>query len=280
MYKRNCEIKPGIEFPEGMQRVALCVEYKGTRFHGFQKQESAADTVQAYLEKALSKIANEPITLVCAGRTDAGVHATHQVIHFDTLAQRNEKAWVQGTNTNLPDDIVIKWCKPVSEHFHARFSALSRKYRYVFYCNPVKPGVCRDLVTWTRYELDFNAMEKAGQHLIGEHDFSSFRAAQCQANNPVREIQSLRFFNSGRFVVMEVRANAFLHHMVRNIAGTMIDIGRGAKSPDWTKKLLELKDRTQASPTAHPYGLYIVDVEYPKEFDLPDVPVGPDFICV
>lgn len=277
-YKRNCELKPGMIFPEGMKRVAMGVEYCGSAFHGFQKQQSASETVQAHLERALSRVANEDVTLVCAGRTDAGVHATNQVIHFDTLANRQEKSWLKGVNTYLPGDIAIKWVKPVGPGFHARFSADSRTYRYIFFSNKVRPALSRNMVTWTGYSLDLNKMREAAKYLVGEHDFSSFRAAQCQAASPIRTVEAVEFFPSGRFFVMEIRANAFLHHMVRNISGALLDIGRGAKPVEWMQVLLDLRDRTKAAPTAHPYGLYLVNVDYPEEFGLPIEPYGPDFV--
>src|SRR5690606_21902966 len=214
--KRNCEIKPGVLFPENMRRVALGVEYNGAGFNGFQRQKTSASTIQAALEQALSRVANEPVTLVCAGRTDAGVHATDQVVHFDTLAQRPLKAWVEGVNTHLPDDIRIRWSREVDPRFHARFSALSRSYRYIILSDSVKTAIMRKQVCWTSYSLDLEAMRNAGKALVGEHDFSSFRAAQCQAASPVRKVTALTIHRQGKLIVLEISANAFLHHMVRN----------------------------------------------------------------
>ena len=278
MYTRNCEIKNDIVFPDGMTRLAACIEYKGTQFHGFQKQKTAANTIQAALENAFSQVADEPITIVCAGRTDAGVHATNQIIHFDTLSLRSMDSWCRGANTYLPPGIVVKWVVVQSYRFHARFSALSRTYRYVFLSQPTKPGILRELVTWTRYELSLSAMEEASQYLVGEHDFSSFRASQCQAVSPVRRIYSIQFRFSGAMLVMEIHANAFLHHMVRNISGLMIDIGRGAKPASWAGELLALQDRAKGAATASPNGLYLVNVAYPDEFSLPNLSPGPDFV--
>ncbi|VUD56613.1 tRNA pseudouridine synthase A [Thalassocella blandensis] len=278
MYKRNCEIKPGIEFPEGMQRIMAGVEYNGAAFNGFQKQASTANTVQAKLEKALSKVANETVSCVCAGRTDAGVHAGEQIIHFDTLAQRPDKAWVFGANTQLPDDIRVLWATRVTDRFHARFSAEARTYRYVIYSADIKPACMSQFVTWTTYTLDISAMQQAGNYLLGEHDFSSFRSSQCQAHSPVRTIEKLQFSQQGRFIVMEIKANAFLHHMVRNIAGSLIEVGRGAKPREWLLEILEGKDRTKAAATAYPWGLYFVRAHYPVEFDLPHAPAGPVFL--
>lgn len=278
VYRRNCEIKPGIEFPTNMHRVALGVEYNGAPFNGFQKQTSTSNTVQTFLETGLSKVANEAIKLVCAGRTDAGVHASEQIVHFDTLSSRPEKAWVKGVNTQLPDDIRVHWSSPVDPGFHARFSASSRTYRYILYSAPTAPAGFYQAATWTSYTLDIQRMQEAGQYLIGTHDFSSYRASYCQANSPVRSIHDLRFYRSGAFIVMEVKANAFLHHMVRNIVGTMIDIGRGAKPPLWTNELLALRDRKCASATAKPTGLYLVKVEYDEKFGLPETAAGPLFL--
>ncbi|MFT5084264.1 MAG: tRNA pseudouridine38-40 synthase [Lentisphaeria bacterium] len=278
MYKRNCELKSGIVFPEGMSRIALGIEYNGAGFSGFQKQLTAANTVQSSLEMALSKIANEEISLICAGRTDAGVHATEQVVHFDTAAIRLDRAWVQGANTQLPDEVRVHWAKPVAPEFHARFSAMSRTYRYVAYCGEVRPASLNKQVTWTKYDLDQEKMQSAARFLEGEHDFSSFRASQCQAKSPIRRIEHINFFQKNRLLVMEVKANAFLHHMVRNIVGVLMEVGRGAKSSTWPLEILQLKDRTKAAATASPSGLYLVKVEYPLSFNLPRHPVGPMYL--
>ncbi|MFL0808867.1 MAG: tRNA pseudouridine(38-40) synthase TruA [Agarilytica sp.] len=279
MYTRNCEIKQGVDFPEGMHRYALGVEYQGASFNGFQRQaSSAANTVQAHLERAISKIAAEPITLVCSGRTDAGVHACEQVIHFDTLAERPEKAWVQGVNTQLPEEIRVHWGREVPKGFHARFSALARIYRYVILSTKVCPAHLAKNITSTHYTLDLDAMQAAASLLEGEHDFSSFRSSRCQANTPTRRLEYLRFSSRGPLIVLEVKGNAFLHHMVRNLVGTLIDIGRGAKPVEWASELLELRDRTKASPTASPEGLYFTKAVYSEEFVLPERPLGPLFL--
>lgn len=278
MYTRNCEIKAGVEFPEDMHRYALGVEYQGASFHGFQKQASAENTIQAHLERAISSVAAEDITLVCSGRTDAGVHACEQVIHFDSVAERPEKAWVQGVNTQLPDDIRVHWAKEVPSSFHARFSALGRVYRYIIYPTQVRPAHLAKNVTCTRYKLDVSKMQQAADTLVGEHDFSSFRSSQCQAASPVRNIEYMRFSQSGALIVLEVMGNAFLHHMVRNLVGTLIDIGRGAKPVEWAAELLVLRDRTKASPTALPWGLYFTKALYREDFGLPERPLGPIFL--
>lgn len=278
VYSRNIEIKPGIEFPDSMHRVALGIEYSGTDFRGFQRQASTHQTVQDTLESSLSKIAAEPITLVCAGRTDAGVHATGQVVHFDTLAQRPDKAWVLGANTHLPDGVRVKWVKNFGSTFHARFSATARTYRYIIQCDSVRSAILQKQVTWLADDLDEKLMREGAQYLSGEHDFSTFRAAQCQAHSPVRNVHYVQLVRQGPFIVLEIKANAFLHHMVRNIAGSLICVGRKQKKPGWIGELLAARDRTQAAATASPYGLYLVKVEYPNCFATPDQPVGPIFL--
>jgi tRNA pseudouridine38-40 synthase len=279
MYSRNCEIREGICFPDGMHRIALGVEYSGATFQGFQKQASTENTVQAHLERALSDIAQEPITLVCAGRTDAGVHATGQVVHFDTLAERPDKAWVLGANTKMPDEIRIHWAKPVASSFHARFSAASRTYRYLFFNGKVRPATLGKAVSVFSQPLDFDRMAQASTVLLGEHDFSSFRSSQCQARNPVRCIESIRWFQHAQLWVMEIKANAFLHHMVRNIVGSLVEVGKGQKDIAWMERVLAARDRCEAGPTAAPWGLYLVDVGYPNNFELPRHAPGPFFLA-
>ena len=278
MYKRNCEIKGDIVFPAGMTRIALGVEYNGAEFNGFQKESSTSNTVQQFLEKALSSVAAEEVTLVCAGRTDAGVHAAEQVVHFDTLAKRPSKAWVQGVNTHLPDEIRVHWSHDAGKHFHARFSALQRRYRYVIYSGPVKPAALNKQITWTSYPLDIKAMSHAAQHLVGEHDFTSYRATQCQAKSPVRKVHDAHFYQKGDLLVFEICANAFLHHMVRNIVGALLEVGRGAKPTAWVKEVLELRDRRCAAATAPPWGLHLVHAAFPEEFAIPRKKLGPIFV--
>lgn len=269
MYKRNCEIKTGVVFPEGMQRVVLAVEYNGCLFHGFQKQKSAANTVQAALEKALSSVANEVVTVVCAGRTDAGVHATNQILHFDTLAQRPTTAWVSGVNSQLPDGVRVLWAQNISEDFHARFSATARTYRYLLYPSDVRPAILFQQLSWTQWRLDAEVMHEAAQVLVGEHDFSSFRAAQCQATSPVRTVNAVTVQQSGQLIICEISANAFLYHMVRNIIGALQEIGRGVKDKAWLAELLARRDRSLAPAMASATGLYLVQVDYPGKFSLP-----------
>ncbi|WP_373019856.1 tRNA pseudouridine(38-40) synthase TruA [Thiomicrorhabdus sp.] len=251
-------------------RIALGVEYQGTRYCGWQRQ-SHCESVQGLVEQALTQIADETIDLHCAGRTDTGVHAVGQVVHFETRSERPLKAWVQGANTKLPGDIRIAWAKPVDTEFHARFSAFARQYRYVIFNRNVHSAVLADRVTWEDRKLDEEKMHRAAQALIGEQDFSSFRAAACQASHAMREVQSVAVSRRGDFVFIDIQANAFLHHMVRNISGTLMQIGRGDKPESWVKEVLELKDRTQAAATAPASGLYFVNAFYPEEYQIPRV---------
>lgn len=278
IYTRNCEIVDAGLFPDGMRRIAMGVEYKGSEFSGFQSQSSGVTTVQQSLQHALTDICAEPITLVCAGRTDKGVHATGQVIHFDTLADRPLKAWLRGVNTKLPLGASIRWAQEVSPHFHSRFSATSRTYRYVIYNSPTPSALLRKTVTWDRRRFDLDAMQKGSRFLIGEHDFSAFRGADCQANNPVRVMQRIDINKFNNFIVIEVQATAFLYHMVRNIVGVLAAVACENKPPEWVEAVLVSRDRTQADVTAPADGLYLVKVEYPSEYQLPTVPVGPYFL--
>lgn len=260
-------------------RFALVVEYVGSRYHGWQRQdETDVPTVQRELERALARIADHPVTVMCAGRTDAGVNGTWQVVHFETTAKRVERAWVLGTNSHLPDDIAVKHAIKVDDRFHARFSATARRYRYLIYSAPVKPALLSKGVTWTHKQLDTDSMHLAAQSLVGEHDFTSLRAAGCQAKSPIRTIHDISVYRSGELIVIDVAANAFLHHMVRNIAGMLMAIGAGDAPIEWVDEVLVAKDRRKAGITAPPYGLYLVDVCYPDEFGLPVSDVGPYFL--
>ncbi|MFW1676309.1 tRNA pseudouridine(38-40) synthase TruA [Pontibacter sp. JAM-7] len=261
-------------------RYALCIEYAGAAYRGWQIQKDhQANSVQAEVERALAKIANHPVHVICAGRTDARVNATYQIIHFDSQVQRTERAWVMGGNTHLPDDIAICWAKPVSDDFHARFSALERRYRYLIYSSSVKPAVLARGVTWTYKDLDVERMRQAAAHLIGEHDFTSYRAVGCQAKSPVRHVRALDIYRCGQLIVLDVTANAFLHHMIRNFAGVLMKIGAGEAEPGWAKTVLNARDRRQGGVTAPPFGLYFVDVKYPVEFALPESSIGPYFLA-
>ncbi|RJG47698.1 tRNA pseudouridine(38-40) synthase TruA [Motilimonas pumila] len=258
-------------------RVALGIEYDGANYYGWQKQLEV-DTVQARLEAALTLVANETIEVQCAGRTDAGVHATGQLVHFDTHATRNERAWTLGINANLPKDIAVTWAKQVDSEFHARFSATARRYRYIIYNAPLRSGILGGGLSHYFEPLDANKMHQAAQYLLGEQDFTSFRAAHCQSNTPFRNIHHVNVKRFGPYIVIDIKANAFLHHMVRNITGSLIEVGKGKQDIDWLKHLLTLKDRGQAAATAKANGLYLVDVDYPSEFNLPRHHIGPLFL--
>jgi len=258
-------------------RIALGVEYDGSAYYGWQRQKDVI-SVQGVLEKALSKLANEPITVQCAGRTDCGVHGTGQVVHFDTTAVRNDRGWTLGINTYLPDDIAIRWVKHVPEDFHARFSATGRRYRYVICNTALRPAILAKGLSHYYQDLDVELMAQGAQHLVGTHDFTSYRALHCQAHTAVRELRHLKVTRQGQFVVIDIKANGFLHHMVRNIVGTLIKIGEGSELPIYSQQILELKDRSQAPSMAKAGGLYLVEVDYPHEFELPIMPCGPLFI--
>ena len=262
-----------------MPRYAASVQYDGSRFHGWQSLKTGLPTVQAEVEKALSTVANHPVSVICAGRTDAGVHGCNQIIHFDSDSVRSERGWAYGANANLPDEVSINWVKPVSDEFHARFSATWRRYRYVIYNHPIRPAHLHKGVTWNYRPLDVERMQEAAAYLQGEHDFTSYRAVQCQAKNPVRTISRISVTRHGPLLVLDVQANAFLHHMIRNIAGVLMAIGCGKYEPIWAKEVLEYRDRTKGGVTASPCGLYFVDVGYPEEFELPDSEANPFFIA-
>ena len=267
-YSRNAEIFDESVVPVGMQRIAMCVEYSGEKYCGWQRQ-SHSPSVQQEVEEALSKVANETITLICAGRTDTGVHATGQIIHFDTIAVRAARNWMLGVNANLPRDIRITWVNAVGFDFHARFSAQARSYRYLILNRHQGSAHLPFGVTWERKPLEEQAMHRAAQCLVGEHDFSSFRAAGCQAHSPVRHIYSVALHRKGELIMLDIRANAFLHHMVRNIVGCLLEVGSGRKPEQWVSDILLAKDRTQNAPTASPHGLYLTKVEYPEKYQIP-----------
>ncbi|AOV96382.1 tRNA pseudouridine(38,39,40) synthase TruA [Edwardsiella hoshinae] len=257
--------------------IALGIEYDGSRYAGWQRQQEV-DSVQARLEAALSRVASEPVTVFCAGRTDAGVHATGQVVHFTTHACRQEGAWTMGVNAHLPKDIAVRWVKAVSADFHARFSATARRYRYVIYNHRYRPAVLQSGVTHFYHPLDAERMARAGQALLGENDFSSFRAAQCQSRTPWRNVSHLWVNRYGPYVVVDIKANAFVHHMVRNIVGSLLEVGCGNQPEGWIAELLAARDRTLAAATAKAAGLYLVAVDYPAQFALPQPPLGPLFL--
>jgi len=250
-------------------RYAACVEYDGTNFSGWQAQKHDVRTVQEVVEAALGRVANHPTPIVTAGRTDKAVHATHQIIHFESNSDRTEFAWCRGSNRFLDSDVRLRWVTPVDDEFHARFSALSRSYRFIIHNTPIKSAVYRNYATHEHESLNPTLMQQAAKCLLGEHDFSSFRAAGCQAHSPIRTMSKLDLRHQGEWIWLDLKANAFLQHMVRNIAGCLIEIGSGKRSAKWLTDVLAAKDRTKAGITAPPNGLYLAGVEYPAEFSLP-----------
>lgn len=258
-------------------RVALMVEYNGGQYHGWQAQ-TGLRTIQHAVEQALSEIADEPIAIACAGRTDTGVHATSQIIHFDCQKERTIRAWLHGANSFLPKDICVKWGRFMPEDFHARYSALSRRYCYVIYNAPIRPALLRGQVTWQYRQLDDRLMHEAAQALLGEHDFTSFRAVECQSKSSKRHVYQLQVRRKDDFVIIDICANAFLHHMVRNIAGVLIAIGSSRKPVHWAKEVLEAYDRKLGAETAPPYGLYLTEVTYPETFAIAKSNTGPLFL--
>ena len=253
-------------------RVALGLEYDGSAFCGWQTQKHAP-SVQDSVEQALSAVADHRVSVVCAGRTDTGVHAAGQVIHFDTTSQRSERSWVFGANANLPKSVTTLWAVPVADDFHARFCAERRRYRYVIFNRAVRPTFLQKRVTWEHRPLDAVRMAEGARHLLGEHDFSAYRTVACQAKSPVRTLYRLDVQRQGQYVFLDLEANAFLHHMVRNIAGVLMSIGAGERPPVWAKQVLEERDRTRGGVTAPPFGLYLTGVSYPKAHGIP--PVSP-----
>ncbi|MEJ2621818.1 MAG: tRNA pseudouridine(38-40) synthase TruA [Candidatus Thiodiazotropha sp.] len=248
-------------------RVALGIEYDGTAFHGWQFQGDVR-SVQESLQIALSKVADHEVAVHCAGRTDTGVHATGQIVHFDTPAVRSERSWVLGCNVNLPADVSVCWAKLMPEDFHARFSAIGRHYRYLILNRAYRSALWRDRAVWIHQPLDEKVMHRAAQKLVGRHDFSSYRAIGCQAKHPVRTVYSLSVSRQGEMLSIDIHANAFLHHMVRNIAGVLLAIGKGEQSEHWAEEVLEFRDRTLGGVTAPPQGLCLTGVDYPEEFVL------------
>ncbi|HEY8101879.1 MAG TPA: tRNA pseudouridine(38-40) synthase TruA [Burkholderiaceae bacterium] len=255
-----------------MKRIVLGVQYDGLPWHGWQTQVSG-NTVQDQLEVALKKFALTEITTTCAGRTDTGVHAIEQVVHFDTKVERESFSWVRGVNTFLPSSIAVRWACEVendpANEFHARFSATARTYRYLLYNHPVRSPLLAGKVGWAFRPLAIDKMQKAASYLIGTHDFSAFRSAECQAKSPIKLMHEIGIEQHGDLFVFTVRANAFLHHMVRNIVGALVYAGYGQKSPEWLKELLDGRDRTFSAPTFMPDGLYLAKIEYDSKWKLP-----------
>src|SRR5258706_6105440 len=249
-------------------RIALGLEYDGSPFQGWQTQP-AGNTVQDALEAALAQIAGARVAVTCAGRTDRGVHACGQVVHFDCGVERPDTAWVRGVNGFLPESIAVLWARRVAEDFHARYSAQSRTYRYVLVSRAVRAALAARHAGWTHAPLDLAAMSEAARHLLGEHDFSAFRSSECQAKTPVRTLLELRVERQGDRIDFVLRANAFLHHMVRNIVGTLVHVGKGARAPGWVLEVLRSRDRGKAAATFGPEGLYLETVEYGASWQLP-----------
>lgn len=250
-------------------KYIACIEYDGTSYCGWQRL-SHAPSVQQELEQALSKVANHAVEIVCAGRTDSGVHGYGQIIHFESDADRSMNGWMMGTNTNLPDDIAVLWLqKSIDDKFNARFSAIHRRYRYIIHNRKARSAILATRATWIFEHLNELAMHEAAQSLIGEHDFSSFRASGCQARHARRNIHLINISRENDFIYIDIVANAFLHHMVRNIVGTLIQIGMRKRSVESMAEVLALRDRTKAGMTAAAHGLYFVHVGYPDHFGLP-----------
>jgi tRNA pseudouridine38-40 synthase len=271
----------------GQFRIALVIEYDGSSFSGWQRQSAAGvecsstvATVQQEVERALSRVAAHSVSVTCAGRTDAGVHATCQVVHFDCKQNRGEKAWTRGVNSLLPRSVRVLWAREVGEEFNARFTAEARRYNYVIYTRNQASAILDGRVTHVPFKLDVEAMNSAAQALVGEQDFTSFRAAGCQSSTPYRNVHKVRVSEHCGFVLVDIEANAFLQHMVRNIVGSLLVIGRGLKPVTWIRELLELRNRCEAAMTAPPHGLYLVQVMYPLAYGLPGGLVTPPFIAL
>ncbi len=261
------------------RRLAVGLEYDGTRYAGWQ-QQPGHETIQDRLQHALSAVADQAVAVAGAGRTDAGVHAVAQVAHFDTTVERPLRGWVLGANSHLPADIAVHWAVEVDPSFHARHAALARSYRYCILQRATRPALLRDRVCWVRGALDSAAMHEAAQALVGEHDFSSFRAVECQSPTPMRRIDAISVQGEGPLVTVEVTANAFLHHMVRNIVGTLMEVGSGERSPSSLAATLAARDRAQAGVTAPAGGLYLWRVQYPAAFRLPEAPGIPPWAMI
>lgn len=258
-------------------RIALGVSYRGQAYHGWQSQPDGK-TVQDVLEHALSTFAAAPISTVCAGRTDAGVHGLNQVVHLDTAIEREPFSWVRGTNRYLPPDIALQWAQPVNEQFHARNSARGRRYRFVLLESPVRPALEQGLVGWVFRPLDGDAMRAAAVHLLGEHDFTSFRAANCQSPTPVKTLRAIEISRRGAYWRFDFDANAFLYHMVRNLMGCLLVVGQGRQPPGWMAEVLAARDRDAAAPTFSPDGLYFLGPVYDAAWGLPERTPAYDWI--
>lgn len=256
--------------------LAIAIEFLGTNYHGWQRQREVLG-VQEALETAIGKVANEPVEVIAAGRTDASVHASNMIAHFTTRAYRPTQNWLRGVNSLLPDDIALRWVQPMPDDFHARFGAIARRYRYITLNQPQRPAILNHQVTHIYEPLDLAAMQLAAADIVGIHDFSSYRAAACQSNQPVRTVSHANLFAHGQFIVFDIQADGFLHHMVRNLMGTLYAIGRHELAPEEFLSILHKKDRTIAPPTASGDGLYFINAYYPEHFQqlLPKAPLTP-----
>lgn len=260
-------------------KIAAGIEYCGSRYSGWQRQKHSPG-IQQYVEEALSSVADRQIHVQCAGRTDTGVHALHQVIHFETEVNRAPRSWVFGANANLDPDITLLWALPVSGDFHARYSASGRRYRYLILNRPTRPGVNNGFTAWEYRALDVELMAAAAGFLVGEHDFTSFRGRGCQSRSPVREVRRLEVSRVGEYIVIDIHANAFLMHMVRNIVGVLTAVGMGRQEPGWVQAVLAARDREQGGVTAPPQGLYLMEIDYPDSYGIPrrSTPAWPPLI--
>jgi len=271
------EPQPELATP-GLRRIALGVAYRGERYHGWQSQPDG-QTVQDKLEKALTQFAaDQPVRTLCAGRTDTGVHGLNQVVHFDTPLQRDVFSWIRGTNRYLPADISVQWCREVPADFHARNSARSRRYRYLLLESPVRPAIERGGCGWVFRPMDGDAMREAAQHLIGEHDFSAFRSAHCQALSPVKHVRRIDIRQQGAYWRFDFEAIAFLHHMVRNIMGCLVAVGNGSQASGWVAEVLASRSRKVAAPTFAPDGLYFAGPVYDAHLQLPEHTAAMDWL--
>ena len=268
---------PADEASRPVGRLALGVAYRGQRYHGWQSQADGL-TVQDALEKALSAFAAEPVTTVCAGRTDSGVHGLNQVVHLDTPLQRDNASWVRGTNRHLPDDVAVQWCRPLPAGFHARYSARGRRYRFVVLESAVRPSIERGLVGWVFRPLDGDAMRAAAACLVGEHDFTSFRAADCQSPTPIKTLRELAISRQGAYWRFDFDGNAFLQHMVRNILGCLVAVGHGSHHPAWLAEVLAARNRQVAAPTFPAAGLYFIGPYYDAQWQIPTHTAAMDWV--
>lgn len=259
-------------------RLAIGVDFNGAAYRGWQTQQTGVRSVQETLEQAISCVANQSVSVIGAGRTDAGVHAAGMVAHFDSDALRSPRNWLLGVNTKLPNDIALRWITPVSDEFHARFKAVARRYRYVIFNHPIRSSLLAGMVTWHYHALDLARMQRAAEYLVGTHDFTSFRAIACQSKKAERHVQFLTLTQKGPLIVLDIQADGFLHHMVRNIVGVLMAVGQGKAEPEWAKEVLEARDRTLGGVTAPADGLYFVDALYPEQFKLPKDALGPVFL--